>query len=131
MKQIKSNNWLDLLVRFFLLASDWFRVGVLSKQEIRPGEFHLRSATKPVQEGKRGTFLRGRRFVRLPWIFPLYNNVLSLRLLFLMRMMFISFIIVSCVLIYCVCVFVCLFLFSCVSLIVYKFSPPLPRLFCF
>lgn len=42
-------------------------------------------------------------------------------------MMFISFIIVSCVLIYCVCV--CLFLFSCVSLIVYKFSPPLPRLF--
>lgn len=55
MKQIKSNNWLDLLVRF-LLASDWFRVGVLSEQEIRPGDFHLRSATKPVQEGKRGTF---------------------------------------------------------------------------
>lgn len=38
MKQIKSNNWLDLLVRF-LLASDWFRVGVLSEQEIRPGDF--------------------------------------------------------------------------------------------
>lgn len=55
MKQIKSNNWLDLLVRF-LLASDWFRVGVLSEQEIRPGDFHLRSATKPVQERKRGTF---------------------------------------------------------------------------
>lgn len=34
-------------------------------------------------------------------------------------------------LVYCVSVFACFFftLFSCVSLIVYKFSPPLPRLF--
>lgn len=113
MKQIKSNNWLDLLVRF-LLASDWFRVGVLSGQEIRSGDFHLLG--QPQNQswmGKRGTFLRGRRFVRLPWIFPLYNNVLSLRLLFLMRMMFISFIIVSCVLIYCVCVCLFVFIFLC------------------
>lgn len=94
MKQIKSNNWLDLLVRFFLRSGDFHLLGQLQNQSWM---------------GKRGTFPRGRRFVRLPWIFPLYNNVLSLRLLFLMRMMFISFIIVSCVLIYCVCVCVCLF----------------------
>lgn len=56
MKQIKSNNWLDLLVRFSL-ASDWFRVGVLSEQEIRSGDFHLRSATKPVQGGEERNLL--------------------------------------------------------------------------
>lgn len=55
MKQIKSNNWLDLLVRF-LLASNWFRVGVLSGQEIQPGTPAIGVATKPIQEGKRGTF---------------------------------------------------------------------------
>lgn len=59
----------------------------------------------------------------------LYNNVLSLRLLFLMRMMFLHV---------CVCVFLIIvllhfhrFLVLFYFLIVYKFSPPLPRFLIF
>lgn len=61
----------------------------------------------------------------------LYNNVLSLRLLFLMRMMFLH----VCVLFFII-VFISLspffsFLFLFYFLIVYKFSPPLPRFLIF
>lgn len=54
MKQIKSNNWLDLLVRF-LLASNWFRVGVHSEQEIRPGELPSRSPQNQSRRGREGS----------------------------------------------------------------------------
>lgn len=63
----------------------------------------------------------------------LYNNVLSLRLLFLMRMMFLH--VCVCVLFFII-VFISLspffsFLFLFYFLIVYKFSPPLPRFLIF
>lgn len=62
----------------------------------------------------------------------LYNNVLSLRLLFLMRMMFLH----VCVCVIFIIVFISLspffsFLFLFYFLIVYKFSPPLPRFLIF
>lgn len=60
----------------------------------------------------------------------LYNNVLSLRLLFLMRMMFLHVCVIFII------VFISLspffsFLFLFYFLIVYKFSPPLPRFLIF
>lgn len=117
MKQIKSNNWLDLLVKDFCWPrADWWSpsrralgTSDIARRVPAQGQNAChRGHHKPVQERKRQTFPQGRRFVCLRWIFPLYNNVLSLRLLFLMRMMFITFIIVSFVLLYCVC-FACFY----------------------
>lgn len=96
---------------------------------------HLREAS-PDRLDRFRRFLDSLIFCLLSFclgLVPLYNNVLSLRLLFLMRMMFIFCLFISSFLLLgLLCVLVCecvCFSSSYVSLIVYKFSPPLPRFF--